>query len=73
MTKGIKAQVSEFGETPLESVEQFLSIVEQEVPDTNELGDDDVLIAVKSSAIGWVDLMMTSGQYQHQPPQHSMH
>jgi len=68
MTKGIKAQVSEFAETPLEGVEQFLSIVEQDIPTSDEIGDDDVLIAVKSSAIGWVDLMMTSGQYQHQPP-----
>jgi len=68
MTKGVKAQISEFAETPLDGVEQFLSIVEQAIPDTNELGDDDVLIAVKSSSIGWVDLMMTSGQYQHQPP-----
>lgn len=66
--KGIKAQVSEFAETPLEGVEQFLNIVEQEIPDVNELEENDVLITVKSSAIGWVDLMMTSGQYQHQPP-----
>jgi NADPH2:quinone reductase len=68
MTKGIKAQVSEFAETPLEGVEHYLSIVEQEIPTSDQLGDDDVLIAVKSSSIGWVDLMMTSGQYQHQPP-----
>ncbi len=68
MERGIKAQVSEFGETPMESVDQFLSIVGQPMPDTNELGEDDVLIEVRSSALGWVDLMMTSGQYQHQPP-----
>ncbi len=66
MTKRIKAQISEFGETPMESVEQFLSIVEQQVPDTNKLGEEEVLIAIKSSAIGWVDLIMASGQYQHQ-------
>ncbi len=68
MTTGIKAQISEFAETPMEGVEQFLSIVEQAVPDTNKLGENEVLIAVKSSAIGWVDLLMVSGQYQHQPP-----
>ncbi len=68
MKKGIKAQVSEFAETPLEGVESFLSIVEQEIPGSDQLGDNDVLITVKSSAVGWVDLMMTSGQYQHQPP-----
>ncbi len=68
MIKGIKAQVIELAETPMESVEQFLKIVEQEVPNTNELDEEDVLIEIKSSAIGWVDLMMASGHYQHQPP-----
>ncbi len=68
MTKGIKAQISEFAETPMEGVNQFLTTIEQDIPDTSELDDNDVLINVRSSAIGWVDLMMTSGQYQHQPP-----
>ncbi len=68
MAIGKKVQVSEFAETPLEGVEQYLSIVEQKMPDREKLGTKDVLIAVKSSAIGWVDLLMTSGQYQHQPP-----
>jgi len=66
MLKGTKVEITEFAETPMEGVEQYLRIVEQEVPDTNELGEDEVLIGVKSSAIGWVDLMMISGQYQHQ-------
>jgi len=61
MLKGTKVEITEFAETPMEGVEQYLRIVEQEVPDTNELGEDEVLIGVKSSAIGWVDLMMISG------------
>jgi NADPH2:quinone reductase len=65
---GRKVQVSAFAETPMEGVEQFLQIVDQKMPDTTKLADKDVLIAVKSAAIGWVDLLMTSGQYQHQPP-----
>lgn len=68
MNPGIKAQITEFAETPMEGVEQFLEIVPQAVPDTKELGASDVLIEVKSSALGWVDLIMASGQYQHQPP-----
>ena len=68
MAKGIKAQISEFAETPMEGVDRFLSLVEQEKPSIEDLNANDVLIEVKSSAIGWVDLMMTSGQYQHQPP-----
>jgi NADPH2:quinone reductase len=54
---GRKVQVSAFAETPMEGVEQFLQIVEQEMPDTTKLADKDVLIAVKSAAIGWVDLL----------------
>jgi NADPH:quinone reductase-like Zn-dependent oxidoreductase len=26
-----------------------------------------VLIAIQSASVGWVDLLMTSGQYQHMP------
>jgi len=68
MPTGKKAQITEFAETPMEGVDQILKIVDQEQPDTSTLGDTDVLIEVKSSSIGWVDLLMTSGQYQHQPP-----
>jgi hypothetical protein len=34
MKKGLKVQISEFAETPMEGVEQYLSIEEQEFPDT---------------------------------------
>lgn len=68
MPTGKKAQITQFAETPLEGVNEILQIVDQPMPDTNKLAATDVLIEVKSSAIGWVDLLMTSGQYQHQPP-----
>ena len=68
MPTGKKAQISEFAETPLEGVNQILEIVNQPMPNVKTLGATDVLIEVKSSAVGWVDLLMTSGQYQHQPP-----
>lgn len=45
-----------------------LSLEDQPCP---ELGrPDEVLVAIESAAVGWVDLLMTSGQYQHlvQPP-----
>ena len=68
MPIGKKVQVTQFAETPLEGVNQILKIVDQPMPDVKTLGDTDVLIEVKSSSVGWVDLLMTSGQYQHQPP-----
>lgn len=68
MQIGKKALISELGETPLDGINNYLKLVEQPVPDIDSLGDSDVLIAVKSAAISWVDVIMTSGQYQHQPP-----
>ncbi len=65
---GRKVQITAFAETPLEGVDQFLDIAVQRMPDTSQLKAKDVLIEVKSSALGWVDLLMTSGQYQHMPP-----
>jgi NADPH2:quinone reductase len=60
--------VEEFAENPVEGIEQNVQIVDQPMPDGNELGDSDVIIQVKSASLGWVDLLMTSGQYQHMPP-----
>jgi len=68
MPTGKKAQITQFAETPLEGVNEILEIVDQPKPDINKLAATDVLIEVKSSSIGWVDLLMASGQYQHQPP-----
>ncbi|MBL8788816.1 MAG: NADPH:quinone oxidoreductase family protein [Deltaproteobacteria bacterium] len=34
-------------------------------PDPATLAPDDVVIRVESAAVGWVDLIMASGQYQH--------
>lgn len=68
LTAGQRARVSELAENPLEGVERFLRIEEQPVPDTSVLKPKDVLVRVKSGAVGWVDLLMLSGQYQHMPP-----
>ncbi len=59
--------VSEFGETPLDAIEKFTSLEPQQRPDPATLGASDVIIAIRSAAVGWVDLLMTSGQYQHMP------
>jgi len=68
MKRGVKILISEFAETPLEGVDRYLSIEPQDYPDINTLNTSDLVIGVKSAALGWVDLLMTSGQYQHQPP-----
>lgn len=59
--------VAELGEDPLDAIEHFTSLAHQPAPDPATLGPRDVIVAVKSAAVGWVDLIMTSGQYQHAP------
>ena len=65
---GLRVVVSEFAENPAEAIEKGLALIEMEVPAVDSLGPRDVLIAVRSAQVGWVDLLMTSGQYQHMPP-----
>ncbi len=70
LTTGHRVVVSQLAETPLEAIEQHMSLVEMPAPDPAALKPTDVIVAVRSASVGWVDLIMTSGQYQHlpQPP-----
>src|SRR6476646_2284047 len=67
MNPGHRVVVSQFGDNPLDAVERYASLQPMEPPDPERLGARDVIIAIKSAAVGWVDLLMTSGQYQHMP------
>lgn len=67
LSPGQRVVVSELGETPLEAMERYVHLEAQEPPDPATLAPGDVLVAVKSASVGWVDLIMTSGQYQHVP------
>ena len=64
---GQRVVVEAFGESPLEAVAQHVKLEAQAPPDPGALGATDVVVAVRSAAVGWVDLLMTSGQYQHMP------
>ena len=65
-TLGQHAIVHALASSPAEGLEQ-ITIEPQSPPDPAELRTDDVVIAVKSANVGWVDVLMTSGQYQHVP------
>jgi len=67
LVPGLRVVVSELGETPPEAIERFVSLEPMPVPDTATLAPDEVLVAIRSASVGWVDLLMTSGQYQHMP------
>lgn len=64
---GKKVLVTQFGEDPLEAMEQHLALVDMVPPDPAALKADEVLIAIRSASVNWVDLLMTSGHYQHLP------
>lgn len=64
---GLRVLVTELAETPLEGVEQNLVLEPCPMPEVSSLKTGEVIIAVRSAAVGWVDLIMTSGQYQHAP------
>jgi NADPH:quinone reductase len=68
--KGHRVVVSELAEQPLEGIEKHITLQPMDAPDPSTLSKGDVVVAVKSASVGWVDLLMTSGQYQHlsKPP-----
>jgi NADPH2:quinone reductase len=64
---GSRVVVERFAESPPEAIESVLSLQPMTPPDPARLGSRDVIVEVRSAAVGWVDLLMTSGQYQHMP------
>lgn len=65
MEQGHRVRVDAFGETPMDALENHLRLEAQDRPDTDALDPEDVLVRVRAAAVGWVDLLMSSGQYQH--------
>jgi NADPH2:quinone reductase len=70
MKPGHQVIVTELGTDPLDAIEHHLRLVDMAPPDPSTLDARDVVIEIASAAVGWVDLLMTSGQYQHaaKPP-----
>ncbi|MEI8256813.1 MAG: alcohol dehydrogenase catalytic domain-containing protein, partial [Deltaproteobacteria bacterium] len=70
MKHGQRVVVSRFAESPLEAIDQCTSLEPMSPPDPATLSPRDVIVAVRSASVGWVDLLMTSGLYQHaaKPP-----
>lgn len=73
MKPGHRVLVRELAETPTEALQEgtpYLALETMAPPDPATLGPRDVIIEVRSASVGWVDLLMTSGQYQHlaKPP-----
>ncbi|MGC6416438.1 MAG: NADPH:quinone oxidoreductase family protein [Bradymonadia bacterium] len=65
--EGLMVQVVALAESPAEGIENSIEIIAQTAPDPSTLRPDEVIMAVRSAGLSWVDLLMTSGQYQHMP------
>lgn len=64
---GHRVVVHELGDEPLEAIEQHASLEAMPPPDPALLSPRDLIVAVRSASVGWVDLLMASGHYQHIP------
>ena len=53
-TKGQRVVISEFGNDPIDALENYYQVEEFESPDPASLGPDDVLIKIKACAVSWV-------------------
>lgn len=59
--------IDALGENPLHAIEQHLRVEPQPPPERGMRKPDEVVIRIRAAGINWVDVIMTSGQYQHVP------
>jgi NADPH2:quinone reductase len=64
---GHRVIVAQFGDDPMQALDAYSSLEPMDAPDPSTLRPTDVIIRVEAAAVGWVDLLMMSGQYQHMP------
>ena len=64
---GRRAVLRGLAPTPPEALEHHPVLEPQEAPGPASLSPADVIVAVEAAGVGGVDLLMTSGQYQHVP------
>ena len=59
---GRRVVVTSLGSDPMDAIDHRMAIEPMELP---QAGPRDVVIAIRSAQVGWVDLLMTSDNYQH--------
>lgn len=65
-----RVMIQQFAQEPLEAIEEHSVLETYDPPAPSQLKPSEVLVSIRSASVGWVDLLMTSGLYQHmaQPP-----
>lgn len=64
---GRRVLVSAFAENPNDAIDHHVALHAMPAPAPADLKPDEIILSIKSVAVTWVDLLMTSGQYQHMP------
>jgi NADPH2:quinone reductase len=65
--EGHRVVVTALAADPVTAIEQHTRIEPMPAPDPATLKSGDVIVEIRSAAVGWVDVLMTSGLYQHRP------
>lgn len=61
---GQRVVISQLGATPMEAVDRHAALEPQDAP---VAGPGEHVVKIESACVGWVDLIMAAGQYQHKP------
>lgn len=67
MPAGRRFYFDALGTDPLQAIRAHGRLADEPAPDPGQLAPDEVLLRVRAANVGWVDLLMASGQYQHVP------
>ncbi|MEM9726235.1 MAG: NADPH:quinone oxidoreductase family protein [Pseudomonadota bacterium] len=62
---GMRVSLPRFAATPRDAVEDLLELQEEPFPDVAKLQPTEVVIGVRAASVAFVDLIMSTGQYQH--------
>src|SRR5437868_5265374 len=65
---GKRLSLPRYAASQEDGVENVLQLEDMAPPDPAQLKPNEVIVAVKSASISFVDLLMLSGQYQHLVP-----
>lgn len=68
LSEGRRVRVTAYAESPDQALAECMLLEAQPSPDPAALKPNEVLVRIRSAAVAWVDLLMTSGQYQHMAP-----
>src|SRR5271168_463530 len=65
---GKKLVLTRYGKSREDAIDNILRLEDSPLPDVTKLQPQEVLVAVRSASVSFIDLLMMSGQYQTMLP-----